>query len=277
MVSKLLRCCFPQTKESIVIKEEFNCDDKNQESIFLSQHNENEIIPKVIKNVNNDFNQNLTENGQLNDSFDLKNFDLFTPNHNQKFSKSVVHSNQLTNNRNDNYISKSKTRVSFKGDSQSIREEKNDNEQNEQFKSSSSKKIMLNKKIITQSEEHKFPKLLLKTLIGDAFNNNNLLMTSAGLVGGLRNSRDTVAFFGCRQFDENLDPKIDYELNISNSNLSQLYSPIVFLIYFKKEDKTYYIKTFPQPKESTNNVPNFIVQIKDSYVSRIFNIFMIVY
>lgn len=270
MVSKLLRCCFPQSKESIVIKEEFNCDDKNQEIINLSQNNDN--ILNIAKNANVELNQNLTENGQLNDSFDLNNFDIFTPNHNQKFSKSVIHSNKLTNNPNDYYLSKSKTRVSFKGDSQSIREEKNDNDQNEQFKSTSSKKIILNKKIITQSEEHKYPKLLLKTLIGDALNNDNLIITSAGLVGGLRNSRDTVAFFGCRQFDGNLDAKIDYELNISNSNLSQLYSPIVFLIYFKKEDKKYYIKTFPQSKESSNNVPNVIVQIKDSYVSKIFNI-----
>ena len=276
MVSKLIRCCFPNKQESIVIKQEFECGNKEDENNNLST-SQNINIPQNIMNAN-PYIQNNTDNGQFNDSFSINDFDLKKFNTNHQFSKSVQVNKQNVKVKNIPY--RCKTRVSNNQEEDEvddlilqaiedvIKEDNNDNKFDSQ---SSSPKVYPSTKNITKIEEEKYPKLAIKTLVGDALNNDELIITSAGIVNGLRNSRDTITFFGCRQSSGVLDKRIDYELNISNSNLSQLYSPIVFFIYFKRKDKNYYIKTFPQPNESTNSVPNVIVQIKEPYVSHIYS------
>ena len=83
---------------------------------------------------------------------------------------------------------------------------------------------------ISKSEEEKLPQLILRSITGDAFNNEILTIKARGLIGSLRKAKDGITFFGCKDLDNTVSSNIDYELNISNSNLSQMSSSILFFI-----------------------------------------------
>lgn len=92
-----------------------------------------------------------------------------------------------------------------------------------------------------------------------------LTITASGLATSSRKEKDGITFFGCKNFDTQ-DKVIDYELNLNSNNLSVIYSSIVFIIYFNKEDCKYYLKAVKSNKYSEGGLPNIIVQIPDYYV-----------
>jgi len=78
-----------------------------------------------------------------------------------------------------------------------------------------------------------------------------------------------------------MNKMIDYDLNLSFSNNSHLYessnnlyenqkpSPLIFMIYFRKDLGKYYIKAHKQPENSVGNeLPYIIVQINHPYVRK---------
>lgn len=124
------------------------------------------------------------------------------------------------------------------------------------------------KRYINENEEKQYPSLKLKSVFGEAIRNETIEILASGYAGSKRNSRDGVTFFGCRQ-KEVLDPMIDYELNITNSNLNQIYSSIIFMIYFKKDELKYYLRAVKQSNETGEGLPNIIIQISEPYVSNL--------
>ena len=99
-------------------------------------------------------------------------------------------------------------------------------------------------------------KIILEEINGDLFNGQKIEINAGGMVGG-RNKRDGFSIFGQNIYKktkkieeeddaENLKSKnddqytLDFELNYSQF----LSYPYVFSIYYKKEDKSFYIKAF---------------------------------
>ena len=125
------------------------------------------------------------------------------------------------------------------------------------------------KKFISEKEDNRYYKLSLKTIFGEAFNGETVSILPSGVVGSIRNKRDSITYFGIRNSDNTIDKLVDYEINISNSannsNISMLYSAIVFLIYFKKEEMKYYIKAYNGSHINDGGLPNIILQIKEPY------------
>lgn len=229
MVTRLLKCCFPNSNDKIIKNNDFDTlrpKDTNKE-------NTNTELKPVFKSG---MDINLTP--EIN---------LLSPVVNPEFDSPELN--------NQNLFQEDKKEGEFILDN---------HEKDNSIQSSVKQSKYMN---FTKTEEDKLPKLVLKSIIGDAINNETLLISAGGLVNGLRNKRDGITFFGCKDLDEGTNKGIDYELNISNSNLSQVFSSILFFIYFKREEKKYYIKTYPVSKESTNSIPNVMIQIIEPYVS----------
>lgn len=272
MVSRFLRCCFPNNKENITVNNDFNFNNHQEQSddiitpINAKQHPDVDLI-KFAANLESETN---ISNNSKNEESKEKHKEQIENNEILPIKQSKTNLKQINNK-----VEKQPTKVSFvedKGISNynlSINA-KEEIINNEKFESESSSKKEMKQNKISESEEKNFPKITLKTIVGDAFNNEELIITSAGLKTSLRGARDSVTFFGCRQTDNTIDKMIDYELNISNSNISQVYSSILFLIYFKKDMKRFYIKSYIQNKDSSNIIPNVIIQITEPYVSYIY-------
>ena len=88
------------------------------------------------------------------------------------------------------------------------------------------------------------------------------------MVGG-RNKKDGFTIFGQNiEKNSNNDMFIpDLELNISNENINSnnfLY-PYIFSIYYKREDKSYYIRSY-SGKGSDNKILFIKLRNKDKYI-----------
>ena len=99
-------------------------------------------------------------------------------------------------------------------------------------------------------------KLIVEEIEGKLFNNKKIEINAGGMVGG-RNKKDGFTIFGQNpEKSSNNDMFIpDFELNISsnyssNNNFSY---PYIFSIYYKIEDKNYYIRSY-SGKGSDNKI-----------------------
>lgn len=140
---------------------------------------------------------------------------------------------------------------------------------------------------ISELEENSFPKLKLSTVIGNALKNEELKISAAGLINSKRKARDGFTFFGVKSENEELNNKIDYELNISlntsnsinNNNESNRskHSPLIFMIYFNMDQYKYFIRacTNLSKNKKETELPYIIVQILKPYVRKMINIYYI--
>lgn len=119
--------------------------------------------------------------------------------------------------------------------------------------------------MITKEEDSFFPKLKLKLLKGNLIEEKFLTIVASGLINSKRRALDGVTFFGFRNMGQ-VDQLIDYEINIENSLKNQIYSTIVFMIYFKKDEAKYYIRDY-QKKQLDFGLPSILIKIDKPYVS----------
>ena len=110
-------------------------------------------------------------------------------------------------------------------------------------------------------------KLIVEEIEGKLFNNKKIEINAGGMVGG-RNKKDGFTIFGQNpEKSSNNDMFIpDFELNISsnygsNNNFSY---PYIFSIYYKIEDKNYYIRTY-SGKGSDNKILFIKLRNKNKY------------
>ena len=114
---------------------------------------------------------------------------------------------------------------------------------------------------ITEEEINNSSKIIIEEIEGNLFNGEKIEINAGGMVGG-RGKRDGFAIFGQKneKNDENLQKsnnnnsdedifKPDYELNYSE----HLPYPYIFTIYYKKNEKAYYIRAF-SGKGSDNKI-----------------------
>ena len=121
-------------------------------------------------------------------------------------------------------------------------------------------------------------KLILEEIEGKLFNEKKIEINAGGMVGG-RNKKDGFTIFGQNpEKTSNNDMFIpDFELNISNNNNNFSYPlnisnnnnnfsyPYIFSIYYKIEDKNYYIRSY-SGKGSDNKILFIKLRNKNKYV-----------
>ena len=133
------------------------------------------------------------------------------------------------------------------------------------------------KGIISEEEIKNSSKLLLDEIEGNIFNGKIIEINAGGMIGG-RDKKDGFTIFGKKNCDNNLKSKNskeineligdnnqmfipDYELNY-NKNLS---FPYIFAIYYRKEDKCYYIRAF-SGKGSDNKILFIKLKNNEKYI-----------
>lgn len=127
--------------------------------------------------------------------------------------------------------------------------------------------ITSNRKI-SDEEIKTSSKLILNEIEGKLFKDKKIEINAGGMLGG-RNKKDGFTIFGLNpEKSSNNDMFIpDLELNISNENINSnnfLY-PYIFSIYYKREDKSYYIRSY-SGKGSDNKILFIKLRNKDKYI-----------
>ena len=122
--------------------------------------------------------------------------------------------------------------------------------------------IASNRKI-SDEEIKNSSKLILEEIEGNLFNEKKIEINAGGMIGG-RNKKDGFSIFGQNlEKNSNNDMFIpDFELNLSNSNFSY---PYIFSIYYKRENKSYYIRSY-SGKGSDNKILFIKLRNKNKYI-----------
>ena len=126
--------------------------------------------------------------------------------------------------------------------------------------------ITSNRKI-SDEEIKNSSKLILEEIEGNLFNEKKIEINAGGMIGG-RNKKDGFTIFGQNsEKNSNNDMFIpDFELNLSNSiNNNNFSYPYIFSIYYKIEDKSYYIRSY-SGKGSDNKILFIKLRNKNKYI-----------
>ena len=126
--------------------------------------------------------------------------------------------------------------------------------------------ITSNRKI-SDEEIKNSSKLILEEIEGNLFNEKKIEINAGGMIGG-RNKKDGFTIFG-QNLEKNSNNDIfvpDFELNLSNSiNNNNFSYPYIFSIYYKIEDKSYYIRSY-SGKGSDNKILFIKLRNKNKYI-----------
>ena len=122
--------------------------------------------------------------------------------------------------------------------------------------------IASNRKI-SDEEIKNSSKLILEEIEGNLFSEKKIEINAGGMIGG-RNKKDGFSIFGQNlEKNSNNDMFIpDFELNLSNNNFSY---PYIFSIYYKRENKSYYIRSY-SGKGSDNKILFIKLRNKNKYI-----------
>ena len=194
------------------------------------------------------------------------------------------------NNESNNNIKKSK--IENYNEGMKIKDSENHNEINNKQENCKNKKdfeeekneedpliFYMNSNIkINDSDIINSSKLILEEINCNLFNGKKIEINAAGMVGG-RNKKDGFSIFGQENINESSNSSElsnehlkskskddnrftpDYKLNYSRF----LSYPYIFTIYFKKEEKSFYIKAF-SGKGSDNKVLFIKLNNKNKYI-----------
>ena len=184
-------------------------------------------------NINNDIKENNDVNNIINENSNI-----------------VIESNEIKSQKS---ISKNINELSKK--SNIVEEEKNPEDPLISY-------ITSNRKI-SDEEIKNSSKLILEEIEGNLFSEKKIEINAGGMVGG-RNKKDGFTIFG-QNIEKNSNPDMfipDFELNLPNNN-SFTY-PYIFSIYYKLEDKSYYIRSY-SGKGSDNKILFIKLRNKNKY------------
>ena len=213
---------------------------KNSINNLLLESNEKSQEEKINNsNINNNdnINNNIKDNNDENNIIN-ENSNIVIENNEVKSQKSI--------SKNINELSKK---------SNIVEEEKNPEDPLISY-------ITSNRKI-SDEEIQNSSKLILEEIEGNLFNEKKIEINAGGMVGG-RNKKDGFTIFGQNiEKNSNNDMFIpDLELNLSNNN--NFTYPYIFSIYYKMEDKSYYIRSY-SGKGSDNKMLFIKLRNKNKY------------
>ena len=213
---------------------------KNSINNLLLESNEKSQEEKINNsNINNNdnINNNIKDNNDENNIIN-ENSNIVIENNEVKSQKSI--------SKNINELSKK---------SNIVEEEKNPEDPLISY-------ITSNRKISDEDIQNS-SKLILEEIEGNLFNEKKIEINAGGMVGG-RNKKDGFTIFGQNiEKNSNNDMFIpDLELNLSNNN--NFTYPYIFSIYYKMEDKSYYIRSY-SGKGSDNKILFIKLRNKNKY------------
>ena len=258
---------------------EINNNDNNKENknatikkIDLDKTSDKENIIKTIKNIiNSNINSSqrsikIIENEEKNKEDENKN----NNNNNDNISDKEIEQNEFNkeilnkNFKNNNIIKEN----IINNNNDKIEEEKYEDDLLLSCKNSNIK--------ISDIDVNNSSKLILEEINCNLFNGKKIEINAAGMVGG-RNKKDGISIFGQKiirdtqksnddiEEDSQLKEVIpfipDFELNFSQF----LSYPYIFTIYFKKEEKVYYIKAY-SGKGSDNKILFIKLNNKNKFI-----------
>lgn len=215
---------------------------KVKKIIDLENNEKNKEDDNNISNENNDFNNKVIENG--------------------KGSNNDNSENQKEANLNKNYQNSKDDNIS--NDTKKLnKEEKNENDPIITYMASINH--------IKDEDLKNSSKLILEEIDCNLFNGKKIEINAAGMIGG-RGKKDGFTIFGQKNINEDSDmddSKLenqnpfypDYELNYS----PYLSYPYIFAIYYKKEEKSFYIKAY-SGKGSDNKVLFIKLDNKNKFI-----------
>ena len=216
-------------------------EEKNKEDKLNINNNNNHINLNIINQDKNDSN--------INDINNNINININNINNEIKIQK-IIHQEININDMND--INKNRNKI--------IEEEKNPEDPLITF-------ITSNRKI-SEEEIKNTSKLIIEEIEGKLFNEKIIEINAGGMVGG-RNKKDGFTIFGLNpeKNSNNNDMFIpDFELNLLNNNNNNNFSyPYIFTIYYKLEDKSYYIRAY-SGKGSDNKILFIKLRNKNKYI-----------
>ena len=248
--------------QEIEINKDNNKENNNEmiKKINLNaDENKNDLI-KVIKNlINNNARRDIDnkENDEKNKEDKNKNKDINIKDKKNRNINNLEDENIVKKNENLINTDKKKNKENNKKAKNYLEEEKNEEDPIIDYMKGNIK--------INDLEIKDSPKIILEEINCNLLNGKKIEINAAGMIGG-RNKNDGFSIFGLKKFidisknssenteddikPENNNPFIpDFELNYPNF----LSYPYIFTIYFKKEEKSFYIKAF-SGKGSDNKV-----------------------
>ena len=231
-------------KEKNLKENEIKSNDIN--NLKLQESAEKNKEDKINKINNVDINNNNNNDNNIDDKMINENNKIEEDNSKIKSQKSIPKNINNINQIND--IAKNMNIVE---------EEKNPEDPLISY-------ITSNRKISDELIQNS-SKLILEEIEGKLFNEKKIEINAGGMVGG-RNKKDGFTIFGQNpEKNSNNDMFIpDFELNISNNNNNFSY-PYIFSIYYKIEDKNYYIRSY-SGKGSDNKILFIKLRNKNKYV-----------
>ena len=229
--------------------------DSNLKSKHIKEINsKNKEIEENINNLKlEEFDEKNKEDKLMNNNINIvnneneKNNNIDNINQNNKIKiKEIMHND---NNINDIYEIKKNKNI--------IEEEKNPEDPLISYITSNRK---ISEELIKNSS-----KLIIEEIEGKLFNEKIIEINAGGMVGG-RNKKDGFTIFGQNpEKSSNKDIFIpDLELNILNNENNFSY-PYIFTIYYKIEDKSYYIRAY-SGKGSENKILFIKLRNKNKYI-----------
>ena len=232
--------------------------DSNLKSKHIKEINsKNKEIEENINNLRlEEFDEKNKEDKLMNNNINIvnneneKNNNIDNINQNNKIKiKEIMHNDNNINDINNIYEIKKNKNI--------IEEEKNPEDPLISHITSNRK---ISEELIKNSS-----KLILEEIEGKLFNEKIIEINAGGMVGG-RNKKDGFTIFGQNpEKSSNKDIFIpDLELNILNNENNFSY-PYIFTIYYKIEDKSYYIRAY-SGKGSENKILFIKLRNKNKYI-----------
>ena len=232
--------------------------DSNLKSKHIKEINsKNKEIEENINNLKlEEFDEKNKEDKLMNNNINIvnneneKNNNIDNINQNNKIKiKEIMHNDNNINDINNIYEIKKNKNI--------IEEEKNPEDPLISYITSNRK---ISEELIKNSS-----KLILEEIEGKLFNEKIIEINAGGMVGG-RNKKDGFTIFGQNpEKTSNKDIFIpDLELNILNNENNFSY-PYIFTIYYKIEDKSYYIRAY-SGKGSENKILFIKLRNKNKYI-----------
>jgi len=232
--------------------------DSNLKSKHIKEINsKNKEIEENINNLKlEEFDEKNKEDKLMNNNINIvnneneKNNNIDNINQNNKIKiKEIMHNDNNINDINNIYEIKKNKNI--------IEEEKNPEDPLISYITSNRK---ISEELIKNSS-----KLIIEEIEGKLFNEKIIEINAGGMVGG-RNKKDGFTIFGQNpEKSSNKDIFIpDLELNILNNENNFSY-PYIFTIYYKIEDKSYYIRAY-SGKGSENKILFIKLRNKNKYI-----------
>jgi len=160
---------------------------------------------------------------------------------------------------------KDKNKINNKSDNFKNNDKTNDKSNNNDIRMEEDtiiSKEKLNEGNISDEEIKNASKIILEEIDGNLFNNQKIEINAGGMKGG-RGKKDGFVIFGQKNYknEQNDIFKPDFELNLNE----YLPYPYIFVIYYKKEVKSYFIRAFAG-KGSDNKILFIKLKNNDKFI-----------